>query len=416
MVELYTPEPMFKFVTKLHIWKARVKKNGNSSLYIQAYISKAGVAERDYIPLNIEWPQEKIDFDNCRLIPRYRGDEDVNDYNMIIMTERSKLNEIAKRFRLSGRMLTVVELHRELIFLESSKTVAEYMDFKRKELLKVKAIAHQTYKHYGATRTRVEEFHPKLRFDEVNKTWMDKFKNWLKSKKGNSHNTVWGRLKEFKALLRHASNEIGIYIDPSVLSYENKQVETPTTYLNRNEVQLLMDMYYNTSTYQQLFPKNRPLTDIERQVLPAFLFSCFTSLRISDVYAAESSWMMSDNFLTFTMEKNRGRRPKTIRIPIAPKANDLIKTGLTNKFFDLPTQQEYNRTLKDIAALAKIKKRLTSHVGRHTFGYLFMTAVGDVYALKEIMGHSKVETTQRYAHLDEDSKLEMVIKMQKSFI
>lgn len=416
MVELYTPEPMFKFVTKLHIWKARVKKNGYSSLYIQVYISKAGAAERDYLPLHIEWPKEKIDFDNSRILARYKNDEDVNDYNMIIMTERAKLNEIAKRFRLSGRVLTMIELQRELVFMDNSKTVVQYMHFKRNELLKLKVIAHQTYKHYGVTASRVEEFHPNLKFDEINKTWMDKFKNWLKSMKRNSHNTIWGRFKEFKALLRHASNEIGIYIDPNVLSYENKQVETPTTYLDRSEVQLLIDMYYNTPTYQKTFPKNRPLTEIENQVLPAFLFSCFTSLRISDIYAADSSWMMSDNFLTFTMAKNRGRRPKTIRIPIAPKANNLIKEGLSNKFFDLPTQQEYNRTLKDIAALAKIKKRLTSHVGRHTFGYLFMTSVGDVYALKEIMGHSKVETTQRYAHLDEDSKLEMVIKMQKSFV
>lgn len=276
MVELYTPEPMFKFVTKLHIWKARVKKNGYSSLYIQVYISKAGAAERDYLPLHIEWPKEKIDFDNSRILARYKNDEDVNDYNMIIMTERAKLNEIAKRFRLSGRVLTMIELQRELVFMDNSKTVVQYMHFKRNELLKLKVIAHQTYKHYGVTASRVEEFHPNLKFDEINKTWMDKFKNWLKSMKRNSHNTIWGRFKEFKALLRHASNEIGIYIDPNVLSYENKQVETPTTYLDRSEVQLLIDMYYNTPTYQKTFPKNRPLTEIENQVLPAFLFSCFT--------------------------------------------------------------------------------------------------------------------------------------------
>jgi len=124
---------------------------------------------------------------------------------------------------------------------------------------------------------------------------------------------------------------------------------------------------------------------------------------------------MSDNFLLFTMAKNKERKPKTIKIPIAPFAKDLIDDTL-NSFFKLPSQQEYNRTLKEIAIRAGIKKRLTSHVGRHTFGYLFMTSVGDIFALKEIMGHSKIETTQRYAHLDEEYKLDLVMKLQASMV
>ncbi|NQD71324.1 tyrosine-type recombinase/integrase [Sphingobacterium shayense] len=115
------------------------------------------------------------------------------------------------------------------------------------------------------------------------------------------------------------------------------------------------------------------------------------------------------------MQKNKDRRPKTIKIPIAPMAIEFIHDSISNKLFNLPTQQEYNRTLKDIAIKVGINKRITSHVGRHTFGYLFMTAVGDIYALKEIMGHSKIETTQRYAHLDEEYKLEQVMKMQGGF-
>ncbi|WKK60289.1 hypothetical protein [Sphingobacterium sp. BN32] len=59
---VHTPELMFKFSTKLHVWKNRVKKNGNISIYLFVYISAPGNIQRDFYPLNIEWPLIHIDF------------------------------------------------------------------------------------------------------------------------------------------------------------------------------------------------------------------------------------------------------------------------------------------------------------------------------------------------------------------
>src|SRR5690606_16878828 len=112
--------------------------------------------------------------------------------------------------------------------------------------------------------------------------------------------------------------------------------------------------------------------------------------------------------------KNRNKKPKKIQIPLVPLARNLIDESLRN-FFDLPTEQEYNRTLKDLAHKAGINKKLTSHVGRHTFGYLYMTTVGNLFALREILGHSDIVTTERYAHLDEEYKMEQALLMQKGF-
>lgn len=393
---------MFKFSTTLHVWKSRVKKNGYSSLYLQVYIAYPGTKDRDYFKLNLEWPFDKIDFDNAMLLPRHKGDPDVNDYNMIILTERAKFNEIAKVYRLANRSLSIKELKREMIFADSNKSVVGYFELRRKELYRRRQITEQTYKNYGGTIGRIKEFQFDVRFDQINKKWMDRFKAYLKKEK-NSHNTIWTRIKDVKSLLRVANEEATIHVDQAAIDYENRYIETPVTYLNRDELQKLINLL-----------RSHTLVDQDENVLKAFLFSCFTSLRISDIYEANQSWMLSDNFLLYTMVKNRMRKPKTIKIPIAPIAKEFISTTL-NQFFKLPTQQEYNRTLKDIAFLAGIKKRLTSHVGRHTFGYLFMTSVGDIFALKEIMGHSKIETTQKYAHLDEEYKLEQVLKMQEGF-
>lgn len=403
MVSSSSSEHMFKFSTALYVWKNRVKKNGYSSLYLHVYISYSGSWDRDYFKLNLEWPTEKIDFDNAMLLPRYKGDPDVNDYNMIIMTERAKFNEIAKVYRLANRSLSIKELKREMIFADSSKSVVGYFELRRQELYRRREISFQTWKNYGTTIGRIKEFQYDIRFDQISKKWMDRFKAYLK-KEGNSHNTIWTRLKDVKAMLKVANDEATIHVDPAAIEYENRYIDTPITFLNRDELRTLIKLL-----------RSHTLIEQDENVLKAFLFSCFTSLRISDIYEANQGWMLSENFLLYTMVKNRMRKPKTIKIPIAPIAKEFISTTL-NQFFKLPTQQEYNRTLKEIADLAGIKKRLTSHVGRHTFGYLFMTSVGDIYALKEIMGHSKIETTQKYAHLDEEYKLEQVVKVMQGFV
>lgn len=403
MVSSSSSEHMFKFSTALYVWKNRVKKNGYSSLYLHVYISYSGSWDRDYFKLNLEWPTEKIDFDNAMLLPRYKGDPDVNDYNMIIMTERAKFNEIAKVYRLANRSLSIKELKREMIFADSSKSVVGYFELRRQELYRRREISFQTWKNYGTTIGRIKEFQYDIRFDQISKKWMDRFKAYLK-KEGNSHNTIWTRLKDVKAMLKVANDEATIHVDPAAIEYENRYIDTPITFLNRDELRTLIKLL-----------RSHTLIEQNENVLKAFLFSCFTSLRISDIYEANQGWMLSENFLLYTMVKNRMRKPKTVKIPIAPIAKEFISTTL-NQFFKLPTQQEYNRTLKEIAHLAGIKKRLTSHVGRHTFGYLFMTSVGDIYALKEIMGHSKIETTQKYAHLDEQYKLEQVVKVMRGFV
>lgn len=59
--------------------------------------------------------------------------------------------------------------------------------------------------------------------------------------------------------------------------------------------------------------------------------------------------------------------------------------------------QTYNRNLKRIAEETGITKRLTSHVGRHTFATWALHEGVALERVSKMLGHSKITQTQRYA-------------------
>ncbi|GAA4137980.1 site-specific integrase [Sphingobacterium kyonggiense] len=375
---------------------------------MEVYISYQKDHDRKRFPLHLKWPESKIDSNNSKLLSRSKKDPDVNDYNMIIMSERSKMNEIAKLYRLSNRILTCELLKREIFYFDPSQSVIGYFKKRRRELFKLRVISENTWKNYGSTINELENFRPTIRWEQITYNFMQEFKAWLKKKKKRNgmvlaHNTIWTRFKDLKAFLAVADQEVQVYIPKEVIEFPNTYREEESTYLNKDEVIRLIQQLDQDSLSTNQF-----------NVLKAFLFCCFSGIRISDLYNSKYSWMISDNFMKFTMQKNSERNPKTITVPLIPIAKIFINsTG--NTLFQLPSTQEYNRTLKELAGFAGIKKVLTSHVARHTFGYLIMKYVGDIYLLKKLLGHSKIATTEKYAHNDDDNNYEKTLQIQGDF-
>jgi integrase len=78
----------------------------------------------------------------------------------------------------------------------------------------------------------------------------------------------------------------------------------------------------------------------------------------------------------------------------------------------LNTIQKAFRNARKRAALSD----LHFHDLRHTFASHWMMNGGDLYVLKEILGHKSVAMTQRYAHLSPAYKRAMVDKMEQIWI
>ena len=379
---------MVSYSVKLKCNSDRIQTNGNAALFLSVIINR----EVKRIPLNLSWPAHLVDNKAGVMHPRQKRDPDFSDYQLIITNELQKINEIFKVYRIQDKVLTMDMFEEEVKNIDRRRDFLVYMEDKITSRFTSKQISRRTKLNSLGTLNRLKKFKGTVPFHATDRKLLQKFKTHLLHIHKNDDATVWTRLKDVKTYL-HLALEDGISMNQDFEHFVNKPPMPSITYLEEDEIHRLTALFLSNS-----------LDTVRQQTLRAFLFSCFTSLRVSDVYRAEWGWLQFNNELQFLPWKNR-RFKREVNIPLSTIARNFIEKR-TGKFFNLPAEQEMNRSLKDIACMQgiNIKKRLTFHVARHTFGTHYYRQTKDVVALQKIMGHSKVTTTMVYVHVNEQDK------------
>lgn len=139
------------------------------------------------------------------------------------------------------------------------------------------------------------------------------------------------------------------------------------------------------------------ITPIEsNEVRRAFLLTCMTGLAWIDIKLLKWS-NLSDGMMTVSRKK-LSEEAEPLAINLNNAAIKLIGTpGKKNELvFDLPTANGCNKTLKAWVKRAGIKKKITWHNGRHSFGTNLIFFGTDVVVASSLLGHSTLKHTQRY--------------------
>jgi integrase len=68
-------------------------------------------------------------------------------------------------------------------------------------------------------------------------------------------------------------------------------------------------------------------------------------------------------------------------------------TEMPRIFFEVVAGLEFNKGITDP------RQKVVAHTLRHTFASWHVTAGTDIYTLKELLGHSVIQMTERYSHL-----------------
>jgi integrase len=233
---------------------------------------------------------------------------------------------------------------------------------------------------------------------DVSKTFCENFAYYLKHDAGinqNSAHTYYTRLKiaikrayEDNLLSRNYASEFVI-----------KKVETRREYLTIDELTKLKETPY-----------------INERVKRAFLFSCFTGLRLGDIINLKFSQIITENgnsFIVFHDEKTK----EFNKINMHPFAVEILmiekKDHDSDNVFIIPCESTIRYHIKRLVEKAGIHKHITPHCGRHTFATLMISYDIDLYTVSKYLGHNDVKVTQIYAKLIDKKKNEAIFKIPK---
>ena len=359
-------------------------KNGMAMIQVAVYVSSTKIR----IPTKVKvscanWDAKK---------GRVRGNsKDVSDQNLIIEKIRARANDVLVKARLRDEKLTKESFLR---YYHSPKDFDSFHDFMVYYYNKVSRLREDaTLTTYRTIMKKVQRFAPDMSFQEVTYDFCMRFVAHLR-RSGLSETTVWKDVKTFKVFVEAAKREG--YIERT--TFDNVRVKKPKSevvYLDEGEFRRLIELY-----------ESGRLSDARQNVLRFFLFMAVTSPHVGD-----AKELRIEQFRNGELRYQRRKTRKNVTVPMSVLATEIYEYYRAGRsrgqlFTNLPSEQKINKHLKEIADIAKIQKKISCKTARHTFATIFYRHTKDLYALKEILGHSDLKDTMVYAHLLDEAKVE----------
>ncbi len=229
-------------------------------------------------------------------------------------------------------------------------------------------------------------------FNRINEQLIDNFEFYLKTKCGNGHNSSMKLLQIFRKIYKIGLNNRWT----SRNAFADKKItfkDTDIEVLNQQEIELLQ-LFDPTKSYLQ---KTKDL----------FLFSIYSGLAYIDLQHIQFKHIeRTSSSGSFIIRNKRVKTGIEYMVPLFGPLEKMLNKWHPNwqtlapDTFICPkiSNQKYNDYLKELMALVGIDKRVTTHIGRHTFATTVALENGvGIESVSKMLGHSKIAQTQKYA-------------------
>ncbi|ENO1793578.1 site-specific integrase [Vibrio alginolyticus] len=299
-------------------------------------------------------------------------------------------------------------------FEDKTKRSASFIDYFQRQIdIKEQTTSTSNHSIWLSARKHLLFYCGKhdLSFDELDKDWLDGFKYYLtneaktKSDTALSRNTQSSYFNKVRAAINEAHREGIIRDNPLSQVTSIKAKTTKRVYLTLDEVNALAH------------------TECRYPVLKrAFLFSCATGMRWCDIHRL--TWSEVETFnnhkrIIFDQAKLSQGDAKSLQYLDIPKSAESLlgspKASHERVFKGLKYSSYINVELLRWALAAGISKHVTFHAGRHTFAVIQLSRGIDIYAVSKLLGHSELKTTEIYADIIEQRRMEAMLTFPDIF-
>ncbi len=331
----------------------------------------------------------------------YHAGKRAYEFLDIYLTKDRQANKESLKLAESIKAKRIIEIQNsEHGFIPAFKKKANFIDYFEKKAKERSAAKKNAGRYYSVDATYFSTLkHLKdytgnsIHFGAINEQWLEEFKKYLLTKmKQITAHTYFAKVK---AVLHEAQKEKIILVNPAdnVSNFPKPEGERP---------------FLTTEEINKLLKTPCPKPDVKR----AFLFCCFTGLRLSDM--ASLTWKQLDGDRLVFKQRKTG---VVQYLPLNETAKRLIRQGRDSKvlpmpdsyiFSDLGGKSHVHLFLKEWFKNAGIKKHATFHSSRHTFATSLLTSGADIYTVSKLLGHTNVSTTAIYAKVIDKKKEDAV--------
>ena len=232
----------------------------------------------------------------------------------------------------------------------------------------------------------LREFSGEIRLKSVSERFLEEYQEFLLAQDSLGANTAAKYYSALVQVLNSAVRKKLISESPAKAVKGLKTREKPKMYLSIDEVRKLSATKIGGA--------------LGAEVRRAFLFACYTGLRVGDLKALR--WEAID-LCAPRIYWSQQKTGEVASVFLHPSALALIKDdaehGPSEQVFPLlaASRTNTNQYLVRWAKDAGVPKQLGWHVARHTFAMWTLDNGSDVYTVSKLLGHTKIATTAVYA-------------------
>ncbi|WP_159637937.1 site-specific integrase [Sphingobacterium composti Ten et al. 2007 non Yoo et al. 2007] len=359
--------------------------------------------------------------------------QSASDINTALSKQETIINDIFKHYEVIGEVPTVSKLRDEINEQIKPKEKEEApvikndffekYDIFMEEGRRLKNWTEGTIKKLSTVRSHINEFDPNIQLDDFTHDKIQDYLEFLLKVREFKNTTLQKHFKYLKWFLKwgvtykYISNADYVSFSPKI-----KNVAKKVIFLTKEEIDLIKNFP---------LPKEKEYLDRVRDVL---IFSCFSSLRYSDIFKLTKA-DIGDNSLEFITQKT----DDNIVVEFNKYSREILVKYKDSKFPDnkaLPviSNQKYNDYLKELGELVGLNqpikfsyykgnkrydevvpkfKKLSSHIGRRSFICNGLYLGIPVHIIMKWTGHSDYDSMKPYIDLVDSMRSEAMEKFNE---
>lgn len=350
--------------------RAKNLKKGSKSLYLDYMIG--GIRYKDYLKMYLIPVRTKLD---------------------------ARQNEETLKIAQAAKAKKVLDIQSGSINLRRRSAVKDMLlyDYIMKESEDYASRGHASHaRTLEKIGNWVKQFHHRVSIRGVDKKWLMDFVKYMK-KEGLSDTTVHTYFSNLNTIFNRAYRAEIINENPVSRMDKTEKPQYPETereYLTLDELKRLMATPCRDETVKR-----------------AFIFACFTGLRLSDIEGLTWENVKPTSEGGWQVEEKQMKTKKIVVVPLSDNAlEQLPERGAANErvWKYLPSRPKIGRDLRKWVQDAGIGKTITFHSSRHTNATLLITFGADIYTVSSLLGHTDIATTQIYAKIVNEKKQKAV--------